>query len=140
MWYAFLADATVAVHVAYVLFVILGQLAILLGLACGWSWIRNRWFRLAHCAAILYVALEAIFAIDCPLTVWEYKLRRWAGQDPSGETFMGRLLHELLFYQGPTWVFTSCYISFALLVLGTLVFAPPNWHGRGSVARAGGKG
>jgi hypothetical protein len=130
MWYGFLADVIVAVHLAYVLFVVLGQLAILVGVALKWDWVRNRWFRLAHFLAILIVALEAVFAIECPLTDWEYQLRRRAGQDPSGETFIGRLLHELLFFEAPTWVFTTCYIGFALLVLATLVLAPPRWRGR----------
>lgn len=130
MWYALLADVTVAVHLAFVGFVLLGQLVILVGLLWKWNWVRNLWFRLAHCAAIVVVALEAIFGIECPLTVWEYKLRRLAGQDPSGETFIGQLLHDLLFYQGPPWVFTTCYVGFALLVLGTLVLAPPHWPSR----------
>ena len=128
MWYALLADVVVAVHVAYVGFVLLGQLAILLGLALHWDWVRNRWFRLTHLAAILVVAFEAIVGIDCPLTVWEYELRALAGQQAAEGTFIGRILHDLLFYQGEPWIFTTCYILFALLVLATFVFAPPRWR------------
>ena len=69
--------------------------------------------------------------------MWERKLRLLAGQDPSGETFIGRLLHDLLFYEGPPWVFTTCYIACALLVLGTLVLAPPRWQRRQAPVRAG---
>lgn len=129
MLYGFLADLVVAFHVAYVSFVVGGQLAIMLGIALRWQWIRNFWFRLAHLLAITLVATEAIADVPCPLTVWERDLRLLAGQEASGETFIGRLLHALIFYDFPTWVFTATYISFALIVLGTFVLAPPRWRG-----------
>jgi len=128
MPYGFLADVVVAIHVAYVSFVVVGELAILLGAWLGWGWVRNRWFRVAHLLAIAIVAYEAINNIECPLTGWEYQLRRLAGQDVSGETFVGRLLHSVLFYEMPAWAFTTMYVGFAVLVLGTLVLVPPRWR------------
>ena len=128
MWYGLLADVVVAIHVAYVSYVVVGQLAIFAGAVLRWQWIRNVWFRVTHLLAISIVALEAILNITCPLTTWEYQLRLAAGQRPSGETFMGRLLHQLIYYNWPPWVFTAIYIGFALLVLATFVFAPPRWR------------
>jgi hypothetical protein len=125
MWYARLADAIVAVHVAYMAFIILGQLAIMIGAVLKWQWIRNPWFRAAHLAAIVIVALEAVFGVRCPLTLWENELRVAAGQEANGESFVGRLLHHLLFFDLPSWVFTLSYVSFALLVLIMLFLAPP---------------
>ena len=125
MFYAWLADTIVAVHVGYVAFVIVGQVAILLGAALGWQWIRNRLFRLLHMAAIVIVAAEAVLGIPCPLTVWETQLRRLAGQQAATGSFIGRWLHELLFFDFPPWVFTIVYVGFALLVLATLIFIPP---------------
>jgi hypothetical protein len=130
MSYAHLADLIVAVHAAFVAFVVLGELAILLGLAFRWSWVRNRWFRGMHLAAILIVATEAIFGIACPLTVWEDGLRRTAGQDVAAGTFIGRWLDYVLFWPLPEWAFTTIYIAFALLVLATLPLVPPRWRGR----------
>src|SRR5437868_2705277 len=101
----FLADLLVAVHVAYVGYVVVGQLLILVGLALRWRWVRNPWFRVTHLLAIAVVGLEAAFAIDCPLTVWERHLRAAAGQAPTGETFMGRLLHHVIFVDLPSWAF-----------------------------------
>jgi hypothetical protein len=129
MYYAWLADFVVAVHVAYVAFVLLGQAAILLGAALRWRWIRNRAFRLLHLVAIVVVASEAVLGIPCPLTVWETRLRRLAGQEAAEGTFIGRWLHDLLFFDFPPWVFTTAYVSFALLVLATLVCLPPQWRG-----------
>jgi hypothetical protein len=128
MFYAWLADLIVAVHVAYVSFVVVGQAAILLGAALCWQWIRNRMFRLLHLVAIVVVAAEAMLGIPCPLTVWETRLRRLAGQEAAEGTFIGRWLHDLLFFDFPPWVFTTAYVSFALLVLATLIWVPPRWN------------
>jgi hypothetical protein len=98
MWYALLADLIVALHCAYVAFIVLGQLAILIGFFLGWGWIRNLWLRLAHLIAITLVALEAIFGMDCPLTLWENDLRTLAGQEVSGTSFLGRLFDSIIFY------------------------------------------
>jgi Protein of Unknown function (DUF2784) len=130
MWYGHLADLVVAVHVIYVGYVVVGLLVIWLGLVCKWSWIRNPWFRWTHLAAILLVAAEAALKIPCPLTEWEYNLRVLSGQTPEEGTFIGRLLHAVLFYHFPPWVFLILYFGFALLVLGTFVLAPPRWRRR----------
>jgi hypothetical protein len=128
MGYALLADLIVAVHVAYVGFVVLGELMILAGLAFRWRWVRNRWFRLAHLIAIVFVAAEAVFDIACPLTVWEDHLRQAAGQEVAAGTFVGRWLDALLFFNLPPWVFTIAYVAFAALVLATLLLVPPHWR------------
>jgi hypothetical protein len=135
MWYGLLADLVVAVHVAYVSFVVLGQLAILIGILARWRWVRNRWFRVAHLIAILIVAAEAVLNVNCPLTDWEDRLRQLAGQTGGNQgDFLGHWLHELIFYDFPPWVFTSVYLGFALLVLATFMIAPPNWRGRSPTA------
>ena len=125
MFYGFLADLVVAFHIAYVSFVIFGQLAILLGIVFKWEWIRNPWFRWTHLIAIVIVAVEAIFSITCPLTDLENYLRVSAGQSISGDSFIGRCLNDLLFYDVPEWILMCCYIGFALLVAATFWLAPP---------------
>ncbi|MFN4260750.1 MAG: DUF2784 domain-containing protein [Gemmataceae bacterium] len=130
MRYALLADIVVAVHVAYVAFVVLGQIAILIGLLFGWGWVRNVWFRLAHLLAIGIVAGEALWNIECPLTVWERQLRTLAGQQAVEGTFVGRLMHNLLYYDCEPWVFTVLHLAFAVVVLATFILAPPRWRAR----------
>ena len=122
---AFWADVVVAIHVAYVAFIMVGQVAIVLGVVLRWGWIRNFWFRLAHLLAIGFVAFEAIWGVACPLTVWEDELRRSSGQTITEGTFIGRFLHDILFYDAESWIFTTCYVAFALLVLMSFVLAPP---------------
>jgi hypothetical protein len=128
MGYGTLADVLVAVHVAYVSFVVLGQLAIVVGAWRHWDWVRNRWFRLGHLTAIVLVALEAVLGIACPLTVWEDQFRHRAGQEVTEGSFIGRWLHHFIFYNFPPWVFTTVYVGFALLVLATLWWVPPRWR------------
>src|SRR5437763_16218128 len=125
MPYGLLADLLVAIHVAYVSYVAVGQLLIWLGLALRWRWVRNPWFRWTHLLMIAVVAAEAVLDWPCPLTVWEGQLREAAGQPVSGETFVGRLLHRLIFLDLPPWGFTLLHVGFAALVLGTFLLAPP---------------
>jgi hypothetical protein len=127
MWYGLAADLIVAAHVAYVAFVTLGLVCIVVGGWRGWRWVRNRWFRLAHMLAIGTVAVEALAGWPCPLTEWERDLRIAGGQPVSGDTFIGRLLHGLIFYDLPPAAFTAAYVSFAFLVLLTLIVVPPVW-------------
>lgn len=124
MWYSLLADFVVAIHLLYVSYIVVGQLAILIGGWRRWSWVRNRWFRWTHLIAISIVAFEAMAGIVCPLTVWEDELRRLGGEAPSEGTFIGRAVHAILFFDLPAWVFTTIYVSFAVMVLATLWLVP----------------
>ncbi len=125
MPYGLLADILVAVHAAFVGFVVFGQLLTVVGAVCGWRWVRNFWFRTAHLLAIGYVAYEAAAGIACPLTVWEHQLRELAQQPVSDASFVGRLLHGLLFVNAPEAVLPYVHMGFGLLVLLTFVLAPP---------------
>jgi hypothetical protein len=128
MAYRLLADLIVAVHVAYVGYVVIGQLLIWAGIPLRWRWVRNPWFRWTHLAMIGIVALEAVFGVSCPLTEWERDLRIAAGQQASGQSFVGRLLHDLIHFNAPEWVFTILHIGFAVLVLGTFILFPPRFR------------
>ncbi|MGH7171528.1 MAG: hypothetical protein ACRELF_03120 [Gemmataceae bacterium] len=44
----------------------------------------------------------------------------------NSESFVGRLLHDLIFVDWPPWVINCLHIGFALVVLGTFVLAPPS--------------
>lgn len=124
--YAILADAVVLAHLCYVLFAVGGEILVLAGGLMGWGWIRNLPFRIAHLASVVVVAVEALVGVLCPLTDWEYTLRRLGGQAAEEEIpFMARLVRRLIFYDLPQWVFTTAYVVFALLVVGSLLLFPP---------------
>lgn len=139
MIYELLADLIVAVHFLFILFVIGGEVAIILGVVRRWSWVRNLWFRLAHVLAIVIVAMEAVTGVICPLTTWEWNLRERAGQIVEDDiSFVGRLIRDVLYYELPPWVFTTAYVAFALLVIVTFIVAPPRRKHRGPAAISSG--
>ena len=121
-----IADAILVVHFGIVLFIVGGLLAVWIGAARRWQWVRNRWFRYAHLAAIAYVAGEALLGIACPLSVWEAVAR---GGTPD-ESFIGRWVRVVLFYRAPEWVFTTAYVAWALATLATLRLVPPRRKAR----------
>ena len=116
-----LADFILVVHFLFVSFVVGGLALTWIGAAAGWAWVRNFWFRVAHLAAIAFVAGEALAGVWCPLTVWEDALRG-ARADKS---FIARWIHRVLFYDFPEWVFTLAYVLFALVVVATWWFVRP---------------
>lgn len=126
-WYALLADVILVVHFAFVLFVLLGLINIYLGKLLNWSWVRNRKFRITHLGAIGFVAFETIIGMVCPLTTWEYKLRLKAGQVmPEDYSFVAYYVNKLLFFEGPTWVFTTCYIIIFIAIACSWWVVKPN--------------
>jgi len=129
--YALLADAIVVFHFLYVSFALGGEVLVLLGGLLRWGWIRNLPFRIAHLAAVVLVAGEALMGVVCPLTEWEYTLRELAGQRAERElSFVARLVRAVIFYDFPTWVFTLTYVLFAVLVAGTFFLFPPKCRSR----------
>jgi hypothetical protein len=116
-----MADAILIVHFLIAAFIVLGLVAVWLGAALGWRWVRNAWFRWLHVGAIVFVAGEALLGIACPLTVWEDMLR--GGSRPEG--FIAHWARALLFYEAPPWVFTAAYLAWTTATLVTLWLVPP---------------
>ncbi|HLX04354.1 MAG TPA: DUF2784 domain-containing protein, partial [Candidatus Binatus sp.] len=112
---------------AYVAFVVFGFVAILVGWAAGWPWVRNFYFRLAHLATILFVCCEALIGATCPLSLLEDMLRVEGGESGYSRDFIGYWLDWVIFYQAPPWLFTTVYLIFGALVLLTLWLVPMQW-------------
>lgn len=125
MIYQVLADVIVAIHFAYVAFVVLAVPVTMLGGVLGWQWVRNPWFRGIHLLMILIVVLESWAGITCPLTIWEKDFRMAAGDQSYQGDFIATWLHDAMFFDAPPWVFTLAYTLFASLVIGLLIFVPP---------------
>jgi len=116
-----LADALLAAHFLIAAFIVAGLILVWFGAALGWQWTRNPWFRYLHLGAIAFVAAEAVAGIACPLTVWEDVLRGGV----RTESFVGRWVQRLLYYQVPEWVFTVAYVLWTAATLLTLWLVPP---------------
>ncbi len=87
MLFRLLADAVVALHLAFVVFVALGALAV-------WRWPRLAWLHLP-CVA-WGVGIEWAGGI-CPLTPLENHLRRLAGGEGYAGGFLERYLIPILY-------------------------------------------
>jgi hypothetical protein len=120
---AALADFILVLHFAFVLFVVGGLPLIWIGASLGWTWVKNIRFRLAHLAAICFVALEGLIGMICPLTIWEDVLRHGGRTETS---FIQRWVSRLLYYDLPESVFAVVYVAFATLVAATFWLVKPD--------------
>jgi hypothetical protein len=120
-----LASFTLLIHFAIVAFVVLGLVFVLVGNERGWRWVNAWWFRLAHLATIVIVALEAVLGFTCPLTTLENWLRAQAGAQAYAGGFIEHWLRSLLFWSAPPVVFTALYVSFGLIVAWAWWRFPP---------------
>ena len=121
-----LADAVLVLHAGFVAFVIGGALYIWIGAWRRWNGARNPVFRIAHLAAIVFVAIESMFGYLCPLTIWEDALR--GSTNELG--FVARWIRRAIYFDFPLWVFTIAYILFSTVVAATFVLIPPRWRKR----------
>ena len=116
-----LADAVLLIHFAVVLFIAAGLPLIYIGAACRWAWVHEWRWRALHLAAIMFVAVESLLGIACPLTVWEDALRGHRSSVGLIELWVDRIM----FYNLPAWVFIVAYTGFALLIAVTWKTVPP---------------
>jgi len=109
-----LAQAVLAVHLGVIAFNILGLVAIPLGAALGWRWVRVRWWRLVHLASWAVVAVQAVLGRACFLTVWQDRL---SGAAPGQPPLIERWVEKAVFWPLPIWVFGALYLAlFAAVV------------------------
>lgn len=120
-----LADLVVGLHLLVVVFAVGGLAVVWIGAPLRWRFVRRPLFRFLHLGLVVLVALQAVADVLCPLTVLEAWLRRRAGRPVEEATFLGRLIHELLFVDLAPRVLTALYVGFAALCLGTLWLVPP---------------
>ena len=116
---------------------VLGVLFLLFG-GSPWRWIRNAWFRLSHLGIIAYISFNAVRGELCFLTHWEADLRTKAGQQGSEASFLGQVLHDILFVDLAQRTLDKIYLGFAAVVLLSLVCIRPRMGRR--ARRSGGGG
>lgn len=121
-----LADLVLAFHFGIALFITLGLLLIPLGFIYSWSWIRNRRFRQIHAGLMLFVSIEAVFAITCPLTVLEAQLR----QTTAPQSFWAYQLNQLLYWDLPPSFFVGLYLLCSIWVVYLWRRIPPRSLGQ----------
>jgi hypothetical protein len=106
-----LADAVLAVHLAYLAFIPLGGVL-------AWRWPRVVW---AHLAAVATGVGSITVGFNCPLTTWEQSLRRRGGEHPYTNGFVDHYLKGRVYPHGYQWavwtIFAACVtVSYVSLV------------------------
>ena len=124
-FYLLAADLLLFGHVLFVAFVVFGLALIFIGKVFAWDWVRNRWFRFGHLAAICIVVLQSWVGVICPLTTWEMALRKQAGDVVYSGSFISHWLESILYFQAPAWVFSVCYTVFAAGVVASWFWVRP---------------
>ena len=117
-----LAHLVLAIHVAIIAFNIVGLVAILLGVRFGWSFVRQRMWRVLHVLSWGVVTLQAVAGRACFLTDWQYEL---AGGEGNPDPLVARLVNAVIYWPLPLWVFTVLYGAIFAIVLALLWLVPP---------------
>ena len=142
MWSSRLADCCLAIHFAWVFFVLFVVPVVIVGWICRWAWVRNSWFRNIHLAMIALVVLETALNIECPLTRWERELRAVDGVKAEERGCIQYWMRTILFVQVSTDDLAISYVSFGIAVALLFVAVPPRWlekylPARNSMAKGG---
>lgn len=126
--YSLLALLVLAAHVGIILFNVAGLVLIPLGGWRGWGFVRIFWWRALHLAILALVAVQALLARACFLTLWQSTLQERAGESASSAPLIARWLHDLLFWPLPLWFFAVLYVAVWLYALLLWRLVPPRWH------------
>lgn len=131
-----LADGLMVIHFLWVLFMVWGIVrtidAAVAVMVCRHPPLRarrflERWlFRTVHLAGILFTGILAILGKYCPLTIWEYQLRR--GGRPFAEppeSFLLVWVERLLYPEVPPVLLEVISAAAAVFTLMMYAVRPP---------------
>jgi hypothetical protein len=115
MGHAFLADAVLVLHAAFIVWALLGAAVLL------WQ----PWLALLHLPAAVWAVWVAWSGSTCPLTPLEQSLRRAAGQAGYEGGFIEHYLTRVIYPEGLTpmlqWAFGSVVLVINLALYGVAV-------------------
>ena len=103
-----IADIVLIIHFFIVLFITTGFALIPIGYKLDWGWIANIQYRIVHSGLMVFITLETLLGITCPLTSLENSLR---GMYRS-QTFVGYWLEQIVYWDLPSQFFLILYCVF----------------------------
>ena len=115
------SDLVLAIHFAVIAFNVVGLIAIPLGAAFGWRFVRAPTWRVLHALSWGIVALQAVAGRACFLTDWQYDL---AGGEGNASPLVARLINAVIYWPLPLWVFAICYAAIFAIVLALFWIIP----------------
>jgi len=87
MWYWFLADLVVVVHLGFIAFLVLGGFL-------AWRWPGVLW---VHVPVVAWALVIVAFSVECPLTPLENHLRHLADQRGYSGSFIDHYLTGVIY-------------------------------------------
>lgn len=112
------ADAVVLVHLAFILFVLLGGLAVLM----------RTWMAMLHLPAVGWGACVELLHLRCPLTDLENSLRHAAGESGYPGGFVERYILPVIYPAGLTDAI-QLWLGAVVISLNLLVYGLVLWRG-----------
>ena len=109
-----IADIVLIFHFGIVIFITFGLFLIPIGYKFGWIWIKNLKLRICHCGMIIFITLETLLGITCPLTSIENNLR---GINVS-TSFISYWINQIIYWNFPTQFFIILY---SIILVWTLL-------------------
>ncbi len=117
-----MAELVLAAHLVVILFNVFGLVAVPVGAACGWRFVRIRWWRVLHLLSLAAVAVQAVAGRACILTLWQSEL---AGAATRPLPLIVGWVNRLVYWNLPLWVFALLYVAVFGYTLGLFWLVPP---------------
>jgi hypothetical protein len=119
------AVAVLYFHFTVVAFNVFWLLAVPIGSWLGWRFVRNYTWRIAHIAALILVAAQAVAGRLCFLTIVQEYLQGRAGAEMGTPSLLTRIVSRAIYWPLPDWAFAPLYV--VALVFAALLwrFVPP---------------
>jgi uncharacterized membrane protein YhhN len=111
MGYRVLADLVLVLHLAFILFVVLGGLLVL-------RWRRLIWL---HAPSAIWGVVIEFMGWPCPLTPLEKHLRRLAGEEAYQGDFIEHYLTSIIYPSGLSRG-TQFLLGMAVLLINTVIY------------------
>lgn len=116
MFYRIAAELLVLLHLAFIVFVVLGGL-----LAYKWPGVA-----LLHIPCAIWGSIVEYRGLVCPLTPWENRLRELAGHEGYSEGFIEHYIMPIVYPAGLTrdmqTVLGSLVLLLNLIIYGWLIY------------------
>ena len=116
-----IADIVLLFHFAIVIFITFGFFLIPIGYNSNWIWVKNFKLRICHCGMMLFITLETLLGITCPLTIIENNLR---GIHKT-TSFISYWINQIIYWDLPSQFFIILYCVFLIWTFLLWKLFPP---------------
>ena len=119
--FIFVADLILILHFAIVLFISSIFILVPLGYKLNWSFFKSMRLRIIHIGLMIFVTIESIFGLICPLTYLENLFRK----EKEYDLFLTYWLSQLIYWDFPSIFFLCLYLlCLSWTIIMWIIFPP----------------